>query len=56
MNSKKDIFLQNNHLKNTKFLFSRKKETTINSLFEVENFLSDFKSVLKYLKLYKILK
>ncbi len=32
------------------------KDNTINSLFEVENFLGNFHNILKYIKLYKILK
>lgn len=39
-----------------KFDISKQKENTINSLFEVENFLGSLKHALKYFKLYKILK
>lgn len=56
MDSEKNNLLENNHSKSTKFNFAQKKETTISSLFEVEKFLGDFKNILKYIKLYKILK
>lgn len=36
--------------------FKQKKENTISSLFEVENFLIHFNDFIKYVKLYKILK
>lgn len=36
--------------------FSKKKENTICSLFEVENFLCDFKRLINTIKLYHILK
>ena len=39
-----------------KFDFKNRKENTINSLFEVEHFLCNFKNVLKGVKLYHILK
>lgn len=39
-----------------KFDLKKGKENTINSLFEVEHFLKNFKSVLKGVKLYNILK
>ena len=42
--------------KNKKVDFKQKKENTISSLFEVENFLRDFRNILKYIKLYKLLK
>ena len=38
------------------FNILEKKENTINSLFEVEHFLHNFKHALKYIKLYKLLK
>ena len=56
MNSNNNNLLPNNNSKNTKFNFKQKKETTISSLFEVEQFLCDIKNTLKYIKLYKILK
>ena len=36
--------------------FNQKKENTICSLYEVENFLCNFKNFTKYIKLYNILK
>lgn len=42
--------------KNKKTNLKQKKENTISSLFEVENFLRDFRNILKYIKLYNILK
>ena len=36
--------------------FIKRKENMVNSLFEVEHFLCDFKNVVKGLKLYQILK
>lgn len=42
--------------KSKKIDFKNKKENTISSLFEVENFLTDLKKIFKYIKLYKFLK
>ena len=42
--------------KKIKFDFKKKKENTINSLYQVEHFLSDFKQFSKYAKLYFLLK
>lgn len=42
--------------KDKKIDFAKKKEKTVNSLFEVEHFLHDFKRLLNTIKLYKILK
>ena len=49
---KKDLFPS----KNNKLSLKEKKENTISSLFEIENFLRNFKNIFKYIKLYKILK
>jgi len=43
-------------IKKEKFDFNKKKENTLNSLFQVEHFLGDFKNVLKGIKLYNIIK
>lgn len=42
--------------KENKIDFIQKKDNTINSLFEVEHFLCDFKKLINTIKLYKILK
>lgn len=42
--------------KKKKFDFKHKKENAINSLFEVEHFLRDFKKICNTICLYKILK
>lgn len=41
---------------NKKFDLKKGKENTVNSLFEVEHFLKNFKSVLKGVKLYNTFK
>ena len=56
MTSKKNTSLHNINSENSKFNFSHKKETAINSLFEIEQFLCEFKNIWKYIKLYKIFK
>jgi len=50
--------MDNNKLSKTtkKFNFKKLKKNTINSLNEVEYFLSDLKRFSNYIKLYKILK
>lgn len=48
--------MNNNNLIKNKFNFKQKKENTICSLYEVENFLCNFKNFVKSIKLYKILK
>lgn len=40
--------------KKNKFDFKRKKENTLASLNEVENFLFNYKHFIKYVKLYKL--
>lgn len=57
------IDIKNNNLiekteikKEKKIDFIQKKDNTINSLFEVEHFLCNFKRLLNTVKLYKILK
>lgn len=42
--------------KKEKFDFKQKKENTVRSLFEVENFLCNFKKITKGLKIYQLLK
>ena len=42
--------------KKIKFDFKKKKDNTIRSLNEVENFLCDLKGLCKYIKLYYLLK
>lgn len=42
--------------KKKKFDFKRKKENAINSLYEVEHFLCNFKKICNAINLYKILK
>jgi len=39
--------------RNKKFDFKKKKENTLSSLNEVENFLFNYRHFLKYVKLYK---
>jgi len=39
-----------------KFDFKQKKENTLASLNEVENFLFNYKNFIKYVKLYKLFK
>lgn len=41
---------------NKKFNFKEKKENTLASLNEVENFLFNYKHFMKYVKLYKFFK
>lgn len=41
---------------NKKFDFKKKKDNTIKSLTEVENFLKNIKNISRYIKLYKIVK
>ena len=45
-----------NNKKEIKFDFKRKKDNTIRSLNEVENFLCDLKGLSKYIKLYYLFK
>ena len=42
--------------KTTKFNFKKKKDNTIKSLQEVENFLGNLKKTCKYINIYNILK
>ncbi len=42
--------------KNSKFDFKKKKENTLASLYEVENFLFNYKNFIRYVKLYKLFK
>lgn len=44
----------NNPSKKNKFDFKKKKENTLASLNEVENFLFNYKHFIKYVKLYKL--
>lgn len=37
-----------------KFDFKKKKENTLSSLCEVENFLFNYKNFIRYIKLYKL--
>lgn len=46
----------NDNKKKIKFDFKRKKDNTIRSLNEVENFLCDLKGLSKYIKLYYLFK
>lgn len=39
-----------------KFDFKKKKDNTVNSLFEIEHFLRNFKQVVKGVKFYKVFK
>ena len=48
--------INNDNMKKIKFDFKRKKDNTIRSLNEVENFLCDLKGLAKYIKLYYLLK
>lgn len=48
--------METREYKKNKFNFKRKKENAINSLFEVEHFLRDFKKIFNTISLYKILK
>ena len=41
---------------NGKFDFKKKKENTLASLYEVENFLFNYKNFMRYVKLYKLFK
>lgn len=42
--------------KKNKFDFKKRKENTVNSLFEVEHFLHDLKNVKKGIMLYQVFK
>ena len=42
--------------KKNKIDFAKRKDQTVNSLFEVEHFLHDFNRLINTIKLYKILK
>ena len=42
--------------KDSKIHFHEKKENTIRSLFEVENFLCNFKTACKFFKFFKLFK
>lgn len=53
---KENLLEENTFASKEKFNFAQKKNNTIKSLTEVENFLHDFKKIGKYIKLYKILK
>ena len=48
-----NLFCSKNNCKN-KFNFNRKKENTLTSLYDVENFLYNYKNFIKYVKLYKL--
>ena len=48
--------MKNLNDKKEKFDIKKRKENTINSLFQVEHFLGNFKNVLKGVKLYNIIK
>ena len=51
------LILENAEIKKEKKIdFISKKDNTINSLFEVEHFLCNFKKLINTFKLYKILK
>ncbi len=52
MKNKRD----NSLIEKKKIDFIQKKDNTINSLFEVEHFLCDFKKIINTINLYKILK
>ncbi len=45
-----------NEKKKIKFDFKKKKDNTLRSLHDVEHFLSDFKNLKRYIKLYFLLK
>ena len=47
---------KNNKPQKKKIDFNAKKKATVNSLYEVENFLGDFKHLIKYVKLYYLFK
>ena len=47
---------QKREKKKIKFDFKKKKDNTLRSLYDVEHFLSDFKHLKKYIKLYFLLK
>ena len=53
-----NIFYSRNEKKtaNNKISFKERKEKTLASLNEVENFLFNYKHFMKYIKLYKFLK
>ena len=42
--------------KKNQFDFKKRKENTVNSLFEVEHFLHDLKNIKKGIKLYQVFK
>ena len=48
--------IKQNTKKENKIDFIQRKDNTINSLFEVEHFLCNFKRLINTIKLYKILK
>ena len=51
------LILQKEEIKKEKKIdFIQKKDNTINSLFEVEHFLCNFKKLINTIKLYHILK
>lgn len=51
------FYSRNENLKtNNKISFKEKKEKTLSSLKEVENFLFNYKHFIKYIKLYKLFK
>lgn len=54
MDLEKNNLLQNKISKSKEFNFAQKKENTISSLFEVEQFLCNFKNICKCIKLFKI--
>lgn len=45
---------KNKNVKKNKLDFNQKKENTLTSLNEVENFLINYKHFIKYVKLYKL--
>ena len=47
---------KNQNCNNSKFNFKKKKENTLASLYEVENFLFNYKNFIRYVKLYKLFK
>ena len=47
---------KNQNNTHSKFDFKKKKENTLASLYEVENFLFNYKNFIRYVKLYKLFK